>query len=152
MWCPLSIFPKCSSWLWLVSSVFLTRMPCRKVTHADGDYGAWPGWAVSVSVSLSKITVFIAGPSKRMSSWCSEGLNTLVTFRGGFYRQHLGWGLQLVKFALISWWWANWCFLKILIISLLVPSSLCACGQHRVTVLQLVGSRGVLRASQVAQW
>ena len=23
---------------------------CRKITHANGYYGAWPGWAVSMSV------------------------------------------------------------------------------------------------------
>ena len=37
-------------WWGLISSVFLTRTSCHKTTHADGDYGAWPGWAVSVSV------------------------------------------------------------------------------------------------------
>ena len=36
----------------LVSSVFLTRTSCRKTTHANGYCGAWPGWAVSVSVLL----------------------------------------------------------------------------------------------------
>ena len=30
--------------------MFLTRTSCRKTTHANGYYGAWPGWAVSVSV------------------------------------------------------------------------------------------------------
>ena len=35
---------------WLASSVFLTSIPCHKITHADGYYGAWPGWLVSVSV------------------------------------------------------------------------------------------------------
>ena len=39
-----------SSWWWLISSVFLTRTSCCKTTHAHGYYGAWPGWAVSVSV------------------------------------------------------------------------------------------------------
>ena len=33
-----------------MSSVLLTRTSCCKTTHADGYYGAWPGWAVSVSV------------------------------------------------------------------------------------------------------
>ena len=30
--------------------MFLTRTSGRKTTHANGYYGAWPGWAVSVSV------------------------------------------------------------------------------------------------------
>ena len=37
-------------WGWLISSVFPTRTSCPKTTHANGYYGAWPGWAVSVSV------------------------------------------------------------------------------------------------------
>ena len=43
-------FPNSSDWWWLVSSVFLTRTSQRKITHANGYYGAWPGLAVSVSV------------------------------------------------------------------------------------------------------
>ena len=30
--------------------MFLTRTSCRKTIHANGYYGAWPGWAVSISV------------------------------------------------------------------------------------------------------
>ena len=30
--------------------MFLTRTSCRKTTHANGYYGAWPGWAVSINV------------------------------------------------------------------------------------------------------
>ena len=33
----------------LISSVFLSRSSC-KTTHADGYYGAWAEWAVSVTV------------------------------------------------------------------------------------------------------
>ena len=43
-------FRNFSSWWWLISSVFLIRISCHKTTHANGYYGAWPGWAVSVSV------------------------------------------------------------------------------------------------------
>ena len=35
---------------WLISSVFLSRTSCGKTTHVNGCYGAWPGWAVSVSI------------------------------------------------------------------------------------------------------
>ena len=39
-----------SGWWRLISSLFLTRTSCHKTAHADGYYGAWPGWAVSISV------------------------------------------------------------------------------------------------------
>ena len=35
-----------------MSSVFLTRTSCCKITHANGNYGVWPGWAVSINVLL----------------------------------------------------------------------------------------------------
>ena len=34
----------------LLVPVFLIRISCHKTTHASGYYGAWPGWAVSISV------------------------------------------------------------------------------------------------------
>ena len=45
-------FLNSSDWWWLVCSTFLTRTSCCKITHANihSYYGAWPGWAVSVSV------------------------------------------------------------------------------------------------------
>ena len=43
-------FPDSSGWWWLTSSVFLIRTSCHKTTHANGYYGAWPGWAASISV------------------------------------------------------------------------------------------------------
>ena len=43
-------FPSSFCWWWLISSVFLIRISCHKTTHANGYYGAWPGWAVSISV------------------------------------------------------------------------------------------------------
>ena len=43
-------FLNSSRWWWLISSIFLTRISCHKTTHANGYYGAWPGWAVSISV------------------------------------------------------------------------------------------------------
>ena len=42
--------PNSSGWWWLISSVFLIRISCHKTTYANGYYGAWPGWAVSISV------------------------------------------------------------------------------------------------------
>ena len=43
-------FLNSSGWWWLISSVFLIRISCHKTTHANGYYGAWPGWAVSISI------------------------------------------------------------------------------------------------------
>ena len=43
-------FPNSSSWWRLIRSVFLTRTSCCKMTHANGYYGAQPGWTVSISV------------------------------------------------------------------------------------------------------
>ena len=50
--CSVSVrpFPNPSGWWWLISSVFLIRISCRKTTPANGYYGAWPGWAVLISV------------------------------------------------------------------------------------------------------
>ena len=39
-----------SSLWWLISSVFLTRTSCPKTAQANGYYGAWQRWAVSVCV------------------------------------------------------------------------------------------------------
>ena len=43
-------FLNSSGWWWLISSIFLIRISCHKTTHANGYYGTWPGWAVSISV------------------------------------------------------------------------------------------------------
>ena len=58
--CDVSFWPflNSSGWWWLISSVFLTRTSCRKTAHANGYYGAWPGWAVSVCVLL-------------LTTWCN---------------------------------------------------------------------------------
>ena len=37
-------FPNSSGWWRLISSAFLIRISCHKTTHANGYYGAWPGW------------------------------------------------------------------------------------------------------------
>ena len=50
--CGITFWPflKSSGWWWLISSMSLTRTSCRKTTHAHDNYGAWPGWVVSISV------------------------------------------------------------------------------------------------------
>ena len=45
-------FLNSSDWSWLISSVFLIRISCHKTANANSYYGAWPGWAVSISVHL----------------------------------------------------------------------------------------------------
>ena len=52
--CGITFWPFLNSpgWWWLISSLFLTRASCPKATHANGYYGAWPGWVVSVSMLL----------------------------------------------------------------------------------------------------
>ena len=46
-----------------VGSIFLIRISCHKTTHANSYYGAWPGWAVSISVlpltEVDTITILI---------------------------------------------------------------------------------------------
>ena len=49
-------FLNSSSWRRLISSVFLTRTSCRKTTHANDYYSAWPGWVVSTSVLPQTVT------------------------------------------------------------------------------------------------
>ena len=50
MGCFLLTFSNSSSWWRLISSLFLTGTSCCKTSYADGYYGAWPGWPVSISV------------------------------------------------------------------------------------------------------
>ena len=67
-----------SGWWWLISSVFLSRTSCRKTTHANGYYGAWPEWVFSVSVlSLTTNPKDCSPPSS--SVWDSPGKNTGVS-------------------------------------------------------------------------
>ena len=64
-------FPNSSGWWWLISSLFLIRISCHKTTHANGYYGAWPGWAVSNSMlplTISSRTPF--RPLGNASAFC----------------------------------------------------------------------------------
>ena len=88
-------FPNSSGWWWLISSVFPIRISCHKTTHANGYYGAWPGWAVSISVLLltellaSKFIYFIyinLSPYFLFESSCDVYLYfiTFIFFMGVF--------------------------------------------------------------------
>ena len=48
--CLVLTFPELFRLGCLIISIFLTRISCHKTTLADGYYGAWPGWVVSISV------------------------------------------------------------------------------------------------------
>ena len=53
-------FLNSSGWWWLISSIFLIRISYHKTAHANGYYGAWPGWAVSISVlPLTRLYFYI---------------------------------------------------------------------------------------------
>ena len=62
-------FPNSSGWWWLISSIFLIRISCHKTTHANGYYGAWPGWAVSISV----LPLTTASGFCHILTWISHG-------------------------------------------------------------------------------
>ena len=68
------LFPNSSGWWWLISSVFLIRISCHKTTHANGYYGAWPGWAVSISVLPLTLPVNI-------QRWFPLGLTGLISIQ-----------------------------------------------------------------------
>ena len=52
LWHLLLTFPKLFYYCWLISSVFLARTSCHKITQTDDYYGAWPGWVISFNVLL----------------------------------------------------------------------------------------------------
>ena len=59
-------FPNSFGWWWLISSVFLISISCHKTTHANGYCGAWPGWAVSISVlPLTKLPTSVESKKKK---------------------------------------------------------------------------------------
>ena len=77
-------FPNSSSWWWLISSIFLIRISCYKITHANSYYGAWPGWVGSVRVlSLTKIgTCFSSDFALRsiLKKTCQSTFNSTISF------------------------------------------------------------------------
>ena len=69
-------------WWWLISSVFLIRISCHKTTHANGYYGAWPVWVVSISVlPLTDLSEEIAwGRNTGPSEGCNTGRSVTSNF------------------------------------------------------------------------
>ena len=72
-------FPNSSGWWRLISSVFLTRTSCCKTTHANSYYGAWPGWAVSISV----LPLTVSGKKwrKQLIPWKKQKTETAKVHR-----------------------------------------------------------------------
>ena len=69
--CPFRIS---SGWWWLISSVFLTRLSCRKVTHANSYNTMVPGqdeWLQSVSPTQES-------QDQAVSSFDKQGQNNLA--------------------------------------------------------------------------
>ena len=81
-------FPNSSSWWWLISYMFLTRTSCCKTTHANGNYGAWPGWVVSISVLPLTTT-----PWETSYSRYFLGIGMEVSFFYNFFLLFMGIGL-----------------------------------------------------------
>jgi len=88
--CGVSFWPllNSSGWWWLISSVFLSRTSCPKTTHANGCYGAWPGWMVSISV-----LPLTTPPWETSYSRCFLGIRAKVSFFCNFFLLCMGVGL-----------------------------------------------------------
>ena len=81
-------FLNSSGWWRLLSSMFLTRTSCRKTTHANGYYGAWPGWALSISVLPLKNVCSLFGPGLGYYAKQYKQLwLTKIIIKGGKYSQ-----------------------------------------------------------------
>ena len=78
-------FPSFSDWWWLISSVFLIRNSCHKTTHANGYYGTWPRWAVSISVLPLTEQLLNDSPEHTCSHHCLKNSSetSLETFTPG---------------------------------------------------------------------
>ena len=62
-----------------VSAAFLSRPSCCKITHANGYYGAWPGWAVSIRVlPLTKLSCCMKKVTITRSCTGSFSCNTIT--------------------------------------------------------------------------
>ena len=63
-------FLNSSCWWWLISSMFLTRTSCHKITRTNGYHGSWRGWVVSASgFPLTALTGKFASLGSIMSAW-----------------------------------------------------------------------------------
>ena len=86
------LFLTSSGWWWLISSVFLPRTSCHKITHANSYYGAWPGWAVSIS-GFSLIEAHLgaanSAPLECLAHWASLGREGDSTHRKVCHQEHL---------------------------------------------------------------
>ena len=71
--------PNSFSWWWLVSYVLLTRISCRKTTHANGFCGAWAGRVALVSVFPNRTKAMSLGMVYRLIQETSH-IGNLLNF------------------------------------------------------------------------
>ena len=90
-------------WWWLISFRFLTSTSCHKTAHANSYHGAWPGWAVSVSVlpltTLSLTEFFLQWDIKNWASLSPETRCVISVGKHGFWP-----GLSLGCVDLVPIW------------------------------------------------
>ena len=60
-------------WVRNVSSTFLTRTSCCKITHASGYYCVWPGRVVSVCGSPNRSTLISVGSPQELEAGAPQG-------------------------------------------------------------------------------
>ena len=71
--CLFLTFPGLFGWWWLIG------MSCHKTTLANGYYGAWPGWAVSISMLPLTLPHSLLSLSVERRKLASEGAAELLT-------------------------------------------------------------------------
>ena len=91
MWYFLLTFPNSSGWWWLVSSVFLTRTSCCKITHANGYYDALhASWETCTQVKKQ------VGTGHGTTDWFQIGKGcTLPPCLFNFYAEYIMWNAWL---------------------------------------------------------
>ena len=83
-------FPNSSSWWWVISSVYLIRISCHK-TPANSYCGAWPGWAVSISVlPLKLLAVRQTRTCNPLQRCCSACIWTSLSLSSKVQRNYMG--------------------------------------------------------------
>ena len=103
-------FPNSSGWWWLISSVFLIRISCHKTTHANGYYGAWPGWAASIRVlPLTKLSCCMKKVTITRSCTGSFSCNTITVVSFSCFVKWIFFELWLCSGEEHSNCWYSWC-------------------------------------------
>ena len=104
-WCLLLTFPELFR-LVEAYSLFLTRISCRKTTHANSYYGAWPGWVVSVSVfplTVLEYTSKAMAPHSSTLAWKIPWAEEPGRLQSMGSRVRLDWATSLSLFTFMHW-------------------------------------------------